>query len=960
MKSIKSILLLLATLTLIACNGADEELAQRSSNPPPVGQSTNDPAATNQTLKSITLSALGAEAPANAITAIGFQVLAIGSADLPMPNQAIDFLTTLGSLSESSATTDSNGLATVFLTSSQVGVAKVTASVAGFVENATTTFTASQASSVSLTAIPLNTQPGRYSTLLAEVLDVNGLKLIGEAVTFAISTNNSGAYLTTDLTTDFVYNASQVRVNSLSATTDAFGRAMVYYRAGSNGGGLGVKDVVEAISSNGINSTAFDINVGTAAISNLLGSIELTPRNNEINANASSTVAIDVVTYDLNSSAGAVARLPNTQLTLTTTSGLLSASASNFFGATDALTISTDDNGSVRVFLQASTQATTALIRAYSEGVSAQTSVQFRAAQPSAANSTLVSSPSSLPADGLGTSVITLSLRDANNNLVADGTQVTLQTTAGAIISTNPATTTLGRATFTLQAPSIASNATLSILEYPSITGAVTFGSETNSNPANLEFNIANKQLYVFGVGKQDTTSLTITVKTASGNLIDDAEVGVNNLRVSLKTRPNAGEKLIGKDASGNVVETSSGVSTLPLRTLNGVATLTLQSGTLPGVVEIEAEALMPNGDSLAPRLIGVVPQVSIASGPPHSINLSYPVANAVSNLGNGVYRRVGSAFVTDRFGNAVPDGTVISLGVLDSVIASNNPSPGYAVNTGNPDSNASFDSGTSLLRDNTNSPFLGSITRNNTSRGLKNKDRVLLLNAQSEDKSRFVDNFTANTVTANKNYQSQTVNSSLVYVAGASLLSSQIDGMNMLTGTPVRGQAITKDGYATFYLRYPADELHILTGCFQDNPTLDTRESAAPAGSAQVWVVAESSETGATTVDNRACFSALHDFELINNGISSDGSVSVTLRDATLIPLPFVSLSSYVSYETNTGLLAVSVGNCSGRTDQRTNANGNCRLPINVTGGASGDSATVTISAGGNASPISISFTIP
>jgi hypothetical protein len=97
---------------LVGCNGADEELAKRSSNPPPVGQSTNDRAATSQTLKSITLSALGAEAPANSITAIGFQVLAIGSADLPMPNQAIDFLTTLGSLSESSATTDSNGLAT--------------------------------------------------------------------------------------------------------------------------------------------------------------------------------------------------------------------------------------------------------------------------------------------------------------------------------------------------------------------------------------------------------------------------------------------------------------------------------------------------------------------------------------------------------------------------------------------------------------------------------------------------------------------------------------------------------------------------------------------------------------------------------------------------------------------------------------------------------------------------------
>jgi hypothetical protein len=477
-----------------------------------------------------------------------------------------------------------------------------------------------------------------------------------------------------------------------------------------------------------------------------------------------------------------------------------------------------------------------------------------------------------------------------------------------------------------------------------------------------LEFNIANKQLFVFGVGKQDTTSLTITVRTASGNLIDDANDGVNNLRVSMKTRPNAGEKLIGKNASGTVIETSSGVSSLNLRTINGVATLTLQSGTLPGVVEIEAEALMPDGTPLATPLIGIVPQISIASGPPHSINLSYPVANAVNNLGNGVYRRVGSAFVTDRFGNAVPDGTVISLGVLDSVIASNNSDTGYAVNMDvAADANASFVSGTSLLRDNTNSPFLGRITRNNTPRVLQLNDRVLLLNAQSEDKSRFINSPTANTLTTNKIYKSTTQSTGLTYVAGASLLGSQIEGLNMETGATVVGQATTKEGYATIYLRYPADNRHILTGCYE-NPTIDTR--VEPAGSAQVWVVAESSETGATTVDNRACFSALHDFELINisgvDSISTNTTVNLTLRDASLIPLPFVSLISNVSYETNTGGLAVSVGDCSGRTDQRTNENGNCSLPITVTPGASGDSATVTIGAGGNAAPVTISVSIP
>lgn len=268
------------------------------------------------------------------------------------------------------------------------------------------------------------------------------------------------------------------------------------------------------------------------------------------------------------------------------------------------------------------------------------------------------------------------------------------------------------------------------------------------------------------------------------------------------------------------------------------------------------------------------------------------------------------------------------------------------------------------MVTDNTNSDFASAtITRNNTTRKLQTNDRVLLLNAQSEDKSRFVSSFTANMLTTNKAYKNTT--SGLTYVVGASELGAQIYGYDETQASPtsVFGQAITKDGRARIFLQYPADQTHILTGCYSD-PTIDKRATAAPAGSAQVWVVAESSETGATTVDNRACFSALADWQLLNDSgvtaIAATSNISFRVIDASLIPLPFVTISTSLSYETNTGNLIVSIGNCTETGTHRANENGVCTLPITVTGGASGDTATVTIGTGGNASAQTISVAIP
>ncbi len=683
-----------------------------------------------------------------------------------------------------------------------------------------------------------------------------------------------------------------------------------------------------------------------------VGGLELTVLNEVLPADGSSTTAIDVLVTDIEDNL-----LSERQVQITTNAGSLYTSLGG--DASTTVNVSTDTKGGARVFLQSSATATTALLGASSEGVNAAATVKFTPGIPDLTNSSITASPSSVPANGSDTTEVTVVLLDANSNLVADGTEVTLQSTAGVITTSNPQKTNLGRALFTLQSPTTVSIADLSILEYSGISTQAIFGSSSSPDPANIEVVVADPTLFVAGVGKQDSTSLTVTVKTAAGNLVADADAGVNNLLARFKTKPNGGEKLIGTDANADIVESDTSIA---VRSVEGVATLTLQAGTLPGVIELEAEALNPDGSVPATRLTTTISQVTIASGPPHNIVLSYPIKESIEDLGAGIYRRIGSASVTDRYGNSVPDDTAISLGLLDSVIASNR---APSLNGSVTDNNATVSANANELVDVTNTNLSSAtITRNDTSRGLQSNDRVLIFNAQAGDKSRFINkasgSIQSDRVVVNKDYINSSIG--LEYLIGAALLGGQISGVNAETNTIQTGQATTKDGLATFYVTYPADVDRILTGCFQYEPTLDLRHQ--PSGSAQVWLVAESNETGATTLDNRFCYSAIADYQLLNSSgfssISATEDILFQLRDANDVPLPYQRLRYAVVYESNTGGLIVSVGDCELRSDRRTNEAGYCKLRLTVTGGASGDSATITVSASGNAESASVSVSIP
>jgi len=614
-------------------------------------------------------------------------------------------------------------------------------------------------------------------------------------------------------------------------------------------------------------------------------------------ANGTTSTRVDVTVKDETGAA-----IEGISVTFSTTAGTLSATSDK-----------TNASGVASVFLQAPTTPSTATVIADIKGIAQQVQIAYVAGQPDASRSAIQVNPTSLLADGTSEAEITVRLADSNGNLVAEATNVTLQSTGGVIYTisedadgnevktvNNTAETMSGRATFWLKAPQIAQVVTLSLAEYAGITATISVGSLSTGDPANVRLAVSEENVFVAGVGKVEQTEFSITVVDNSGTPIDEDAYGnttINNLRVSFVTRPNGGEYVTGVTAAGTIVD-SRATGSIEVRTHNGATNLSFQAGSLPGAVELKVEALLDvDGNLLATPVSASLPLLTVTSGPPHTIALTYPITNSIENLGGGTYRRIGTALVTDRYGNAVPDGTVIYYGLMDSVIAE-----------GTVNVSGSTLTGTSGL-------FSQTITRNEVQRGIEDNDRVLLRNALAQDKNRNVATQSASTITVqtaySKSYSSQTA------IVGASLLGGQISGTTEQgdNNTLVTGRSTVTHGLADIYVTYPANSNTILTGC--GISAIDERN--LPLNSARVFTLAWSSDNSATTInEGMFCFAAIAGFgvEALPTGLTfgptgGSGSTRVFVEDGgDKIPLPYIYVSSYVEYD-SLGTWGVCSGTC-------------------------------------------------
>ncbi len=255
-----------------------------------------------------------------------------------------------------------------------------------------------------------------------------------------------------------------------------------------------------------------------------------------------------------------------------------------------------------------STVAGVATVTATVDSLNATTQVTFTPDVP--ANVTLSANPTTLLVGN--SSTLTATVTDQYGNAVADGTVVSFATSLGNV-SPISATTVNGVATATLSS-TVAGVATVTAtVDSLNATTQVTF---TPDVPANVALVAVPSTLPVGNL-----STLTATVTDQFGNPV------ANGTPVSFTTD----------------FGTLSGSSAT---TVNGVATATLSS-TLPGVATVTATV----------GSLSATTQVTFTLGAPANVTLS---ANPTTLLvGNSSTL---TATVTDQYGNAVADGTVVSF----------------------------------------------------------------------------------------------------------------------------------------------------------------------------------------------------------------------------------------------------------------------------------------------------------
>ncbi|MBF0627329.1 MAG: hypothetical protein HQL91_03820 [Magnetococcales bacterium] len=609
----------------------------------------------------------------------------------------------------------------------------------------------------------------------------------------------------------------------------------------------------------------------------------------------------------------------------------------------------TDANGRAFVMLTPRCQTASAVVSATMGGVIVMKTIQFTPGPATVANSSLVVNPTTLPADGHSTATVTIALRDVHGNPVQDGTTVTLHTDAGSVQGNSSASTLSGRATFTLLAPATSGEAHLSISEYDFLAANVTMGvvSSTGGKPNSLQMSSGGQQIFVRGVGKTENVGISIQVRDDVGDPLNEAALSYpasfNNLRVTLKSRPHGGETIagIGRTATATTsddIETkisSATSSEIRVRSSGGSATVTLTSGTRPGIVEFQVDALDVDGTTILASAVS--PLIAIASGPAHAITLTEAYKEGVVNLKDfgrgGVYCRLGSVLVTDRYGNAVPDGTTVSLNLSDSILASSTD----GVITSN--SNALVDANATFTTD--------GITLAGIQRTLQAGDMVMIeKGVEASNRRRFVQSIASNTQLTTNNAYADTV-SGLTYYVGASLRGGAIHGFSGQQGCDpsqlTTGVATTTGGVAPIRVTYPAIPDTLQLGCLgYSGDVYSNADTRFPNRSGQVMIVAAANESndvqesGITWINKgKFCFSAVTPATLTSApntmGEGNNQQFTINFVDAGLVPIPFVDVTCSTMATSNTsGTLTMTLAAAS----QRTDLNGDATFTISISGG--------------------------
>ncbi len=217
---------------------------------------------------------------------------------------------------------------------------------------------------------------------------------------------------------------------------------------------------------------------------------------------------------------------------------------------------------------------------------------------------------------------------------------------------------------------------------------SITVAGASSGVPSSITASAA-AGVYVSGSGGPQSTVVSAIVTDGSGALVASPD-GVSNVQFQIVGPAGNDATLVGVDGAGN---THSG-TTVNAVTHNGIASVTFQSGTQQGPVQVKASADKGdnNVDNGIQNAVSATTTVVVSDGKLYSLTLTSPgtlapaiLINRVSTQAslndqggstssippdpNATYSFTVSAIGTDRQGNPVLPGTQIKFGSLDSPV---------------------------------------------------------------------------------------------------------------------------------------------------------------------------------------------------------------------------------------------------------------------------------------------------
>ena len=852
-------------------------------------------------IASLELSSINAAIRANGSDQTTIRARLLDVRGNPIPGIQVTFGASSGVLSQTVVATGGDGVAdTIFTAPTRSGEAIISASIQGATETLLVELLAGTPTNIGLSAIPPSIGPGGEVSLVAFLQDANGNPVEGANV-------------------DFLQSGSPILgvIENPEAETGSDGRATASFIAGNQPGVQQVVAQAAAGTMSGVASSSVGITIDAGL--QIASNLSLTAGATSVAA-GESPVRLEARVTDANGDP-----VVNRVVAFALSDGSFDTTddPTALDPADRRITATTDSNGRATANFVAPAFVTNIRATANIGGLQQELTVAVTPGGPAVGNSVINANPQRIIADGASTSIITVLLNDAFGNPLTDGRNVRLITEAGQFIDGSARALTDGRAEFTLQSSDTANDSVdVRVQDLPTLSTALVFERLSNGDPAAIQFDISAERIDVAGVGGNEQTRIEINVTDSAGRPIDESgygDAGLNNLRARFVVRPNGGEFLSGRDADGDLVSSEGGDS-VAIRTTDGSASLSLQSGTLSGVVEIEFSVLGFGGvDFTSPGDVGArasLPRISIASGPPETIVFTSPNLGAIENLQNGNYRLRGKVDVTDRFGNVVPDGTTVNFSLMDAVVAHDD--QGAIQNGAVELSTDAAVASLMTLRCDDPTPAgeadnclpaqfnLGStIQIENVPRGIETGDSVFLQKVQGENRKRNVSSLVdAGSLNVQTPFTEDAAD--VRYWAGASLRGATIAGIDS-GGALVPGTGVVEDGIAEFRVTYPANVGSILTGCYGYNADFSystrDRRSAVPQ-SRQVIVSAESGQTVAANIAGDFCYQAIAGGRMLlsnpDTAFIASGATqqfSLTLRDGgDDIRLPYTGFACFVS----------------------------------------------------------------